>query len=211
MRITTQGEGFAPRIVVGEAGDHGQGALRIKGTELYAQALVIGQDVTLEECQGALEDVSSADVPSYDGNAIATIEMIQAIVEIANDDSPPPSEELAWSPGMGFLRPGTIVVFGQGTRTDIEGDVHEIIGERYEVIQLHAAQVGWEPPLVPALFKRVAAPSPGGGPPEWVKPTGGHDAYKQGDKVTFQGKVYESLINGNVWSPTEHAAGWKLA
>ena len=46
--------------------------------------------------------------------------------------------------------------------------------------------------------------------PEFVQPTGVHDAYQTGDRVTFEGKVYESAIDGNVWSPTENPAGWKL-
>jgi hypothetical protein len=50
----------------------------------------------------------------------------------------------------------------------------------------------------------------GGPPPEWVQPTGAHDAYNIGDRVTFQGAVYESLINGNVWSPAVYPAGWLL-
>jgi len=27
--------------------------------------------------------------------------------------------------------------------------------------------------------------------------------------VTFEGKVYESTIDANVWSPTAYPAGWK--
>ena len=46
--------------------------------------------------------------------------------------------------------------------------------------------------------------------PEWVQPTGGHDAYNVGDKVTFQGTRYVSLINGNVWSPTAYPQGWQV-
>jgi len=30
-----------------------------------------------------------------------------------------------------------------------------------------------------------------------------------GDKVRFNGKVYESVINGNVWSPADYPAGWR--
>ena len=45
--------------------------------------------------------------------------------------------------------------------------------------------------------------------PEWVQPLGAHDAYKTGDRVTFDGKVYESTIDGNVWSPAVYPAGWK--
>lgn len=45
--------------------------------------------------------------------------------------------------------------------------------------------------------------------PDYVKPTGAHDAYKKGDKVRFEGKIYESLIYANVHSPSEFPAGWK--
>ena len=29
------------------------------------------------------------------------------------------------------------------------------------------------------------------------------------DKVIFEGKVYESLIDGNTWSPVDYPQGWK--
>ena len=36
-----------------------------------------------------------------------------------------------------------------------------------------------------------------------------HDAYKKGDKITFNGKHYISLIDANVYSPTAYPAGWQ--
>ena len=45
--------------------------------------------------------------------------------------------------------------------------------------------------------------------PDFVQPTGAHDAYAKGDKVKYNGKVYESLIDNNAYSPTEYPAGWK--
>lgn len=48
-----------------------------------------------------------------------------------------------------------------------------------------------------------------GGAPEWVQPTGQHDAYQSGDQVTFEGAVYESVIDANTWSPEAYPAGWK--
>ncbi|MDK8668977.1 hypothetical protein QP902_09870 [Corynebacterium marquesiae] len=45
--------------------------------------------------------------------------------------------------------------------------------------------------------------------PAYRQPSGGHDAYKQGDRVTFNGAVYESTINGNVWAPDAYPQGWK--
>ena len=46
--------------------------------------------------------------------------------------------------------------------------------------------------------------------PEYVQPTGGHDAYKAGDKVTYKGKQYECLIDGCVWTPDNYPQGWKV-
>lgn len=48
----------------------------------------------------------------------------------------------------------------------------------------------------------------GTAPAEWVQPSGGHDAYQTGDRVTFEGAVWESLLDGNIWSPTDHPEGW---
>lgn len=46
--------------------------------------------------------------------------------------------------------------------------------------------------------------------PEFIQPTGAHDAYGIGDRVTYNGKVYESTMAGNVWSPDAYPQGWKL-
>ena len=44
---------------------------------------------------------------------------------------------------------------------------------------------------------------------DFVQPTGAHDTYAKGDKVRFNGKVYESLIDNNAYSPSAYPAGWK--
>ena len=45
--------------------------------------------------------------------------------------------------------------------------------------------------------------------PEYKQPTGAHDAYKIGDKITFEGNKYVCQMDNCVWSPTEYPAGWK--
>jgi hypothetical protein len=76
----------------------------------------------------------------------------------------------------------------------------------YECIQAHTSLEGWEPDKTPALWKIVEeTPSV----QEWKQPTGAHDAYNIGDRVLFNGKTYESVINANVWSPAVYPAGWK--
>lgn len=45
--------------------------------------------------------------------------------------------------------------------------------------------------------------------PEYVQPTGAHDAYKIGDKITYNGKHYECIFDNCVWNPDEYPSGWK--
>ena len=78
--------------------------------------------------------------------------------------------------------------------------------ELYKCVQSHTTQSDWTPDTTPALWTKVSVDEW----PEWVQPTGAHDAYNAGDKVTFEGQHYVSLINGNVWSPTAYPAGWQL-
>ena len=77
----------------------------------------------------------------------------------------------------------------------------------YKCVQAHTSQEGWEPHSTPALWTKVAKD---GEIPDWVQPTGAQDAYNTGDKVRYEGKVYESTVDGNVWSPTDYPQGWRL-
>lgn len=45
--------------------------------------------------------------------------------------------------------------------------------------------------------------------PEYVQPTGAHDAYNIGMGCTFNGEKYICLINGCVWDPITYPAGWQ--
>ena len=73
----------------------------------------------------------------------------------------------------------------------------------YECVQAHTTQSDWSPPVVPALWKQHRADLAA-----WVAPTGAHDAYPLGARVTFKGRIYESKIAANVYSPTAYPAGW---
>ena len=45
--------------------------------------------------------------------------------------------------------------------------------------------------------------------PAWVQPDA-TNGYHIGDKVHYQGLIYQSLIDNNVWSPDAYPAGWTL-
>ncbi len=45
--------------------------------------------------------------------------------------------------------------------------------------------------------------------PEYKQPTGAHDSYKNGDKVTYKGKKYICKIDNCVWSPEVYPNAWE--
>ena len=77
----------------------------------------------------------------------------------------------------------------------------------YKVVQNHTSQGEWLPNLTPALYTPIGLDD--GGHPVWARPTGAHDAYNMGDIVNYNGKIYESTMDGNTYSPDEYPAGWK--
>lgn len=80
-------------------------------------------------------------------------------------------------------------------------------GILYSVLQAHTSQDGWTPDKAVSLFAKVLIPDPDV-IPDWEQPDS-TNPYKKGDRVRFNGKVYESLIDNNVWSPSAYPAGWR--
>ena len=78
----------------------------------------------------------------------------------------------------------------------------------YKVLQAHKVQSNWTPEDAPSLFAEVLTDPTGETILEWRQPDS-TNAYMKGDKVIFEGKTYESLIDNNVWSPAAYPAGWK--
>lgn len=77
----------------------------------------------------------------------------------------------------------------------------------YKVLQNHTSQEGWTPTSAPSLFAKVLTSE--GEILEWEQPSS-TNPYMKGDKVKYNGKIYESVIDNNVWSPDGYPAGWKL-
>ena len=81
-------------------------------------------------------------------------------------------------------------------------------GILYKVIQAHTSQADWTPATAPSLFAKVINETIDGSIPEFEQPDS-TNPYMKGDRVIFNGKVYESLIDNNVYSPEAYPAGWK--
>lgn len=80
-------------------------------------------------------------------------------------------------------------------------------GVLYKVLQDHTSQQTWTPLDAPSLFAKVLT-STTGEPQEWEQPDS-TNGYKVGDRVIFNGKIYESTVDNNVWSPGAYPVGWK--
>lgn len=79
----------------------------------------------------------------------------------------------------------------------------------YKVLQDHTSQAGWTPDAAPSLFATVLT-SDDGTPLAWVQPDS-TNPYMIGDKVIHNDQVWVSLVDNNVWEPTdENAALWEL-
>lgn len=76
----------------------------------------------------------------------------------------------------------------------------------YKVLQNHTSQEGWTPTSAPSLFAKVLTSE--GEILDWEQPSS-TNPYMKGDKVRYNGKVYESLIDNNVWAPDAYPLGWK--
>lgn len=76
----------------------------------------------------------------------------------------------------------------------------------YKCLQDHISQSAWAPEDAVSLWVRTDDPAIEW--PEWVQPTGAHDSYSKGAKVTHNGKKWISDIDANVWEPGTPSSNW---
>ena len=76
----------------------------------------------------------------------------------------------------------------------------------YQVLQEHTSSETWPPDASPSLYKAIGVTEDGY--PEWVQPLGASDAYNTGDIVSYNGVLYKSIMDGNVWPPD--VSGWEV-
>lgn len=88
----------------------------------------------------------------------------------------------------------------------IDGDRVRYDGKLYKCLLSHMSQPDWPPDTAVSLFAVIS--DPGVEWPEWVLPTGAHNAYQSGDRVFHNGKKYISLEDNNVWEPGVY--GWEV-
>lgn len=103
----------------------------------------------------------------------------------------------SWQPGKAYVV-GDFITYGDNSVGD---------PQLYKVVQAHTSQADWKPDVTASLYSPVGLDD--SGYPVWAQPTGAHDAYNKGDIVNYNGVLYESIIDGNIYSPEAYPAGWK--
>ena len=159
--------------------------------------LTDAQKARLEEIQFA--ELSQSEVEAYVIDGIGTIPDTRSDVDKLIDLIPPENinEDVVamaeeWQPNRKYPKDKYV----------------KYRGVMYKVLQAHRAQPDWTPDKSPSLFAPLLT-SPTGEVLEWVQPES-TNPYMKGDRVIYNGKVYESIIDNNVWSPDGYPAGWKL-
>lgn len=111
------------------------------------------------------------------------------------------------------LRDEAAAMLAEVERREAEGTARATV---VEAVQAYADQQGltvlqaWRS-LAPEGVEVPDDPEPEPVPdaPEFVQPTGAHDAYNTGDLVTFEGRVYQAVIDAVTWSPSAYPQAWK--
>ena len=104
----------------------------------------------------------------------------------------------AWAAGRSYAV-GDIVRHGENSVGD---------PQLYKVVQAHTSQADWLPEATPALYDPFGLDE--AGYPLWSQPAGAHDAYNAGDIVDYNGTLYQSLVDGNVWEPGTYTGVWEV-
>lgn len=140
------------------------------------------------------------EAPVYVQTSPAMSEIIMAVKTMLAKDAAELSDEEALS--VAALYP----TWASKMNTTVSvGDRLWYDDKLYKVIQTHTVQNNWTPDVSDSLFVEVSIEEW----PEFVQPTGAQDAYNIGDKITFNGKHYVSLIDSNVYSPEAYPQGWQ--
>lgn len=194
-------------------------ALQIFATTLYADDESAMQIASIYPVWAADKQYKANDVISYGKNSVGDPQLYLVLQAHKSQSDWLPDATASLYKKMGISESGYPIwtqPLGAVDAYNI-GDIVSYNGKLYKSII--NANV-WAPDAYPAGWEEYTESTGGGGTtepetpptetiPDFVQPTGAHDAYKKGDKVRFNGKVYESLIDANAYSPSDYPAGWK--
>lgn len=104
--------------------------------------------------------------------------------------------------------PDSVSYIGKDTATeDKPASIVRYNNALYRCLQSHTSQASWTPEASPSLWVLIDDPAIEW--PEWKQPTGAHDAYSLGAKVSHNGKKWISQIAANTVEPGTDERYWK--
>lgn len=192
------------------------GALVAAGTlrtgDVLATAHVLHADADENALLGALTAAGVSAPPLPDaGEPLEQDDIYEyggTLVMVRKDTVRVPGDPLKQVSEFGVYQPGTEAwawVAGEilpvGSHRVYDGVVYELYRD--------IGDANWSPPPQVAAHWRVAPTADEW--PEWVQPTGAHDAYNTGDQVTHNGQHWINTVPEpqlNSWEPGVH--GWEL-
>ncbi len=192
------------------------------GTELYAQEQYIPDFQAAKAAQNMLQRPADFVCQSSAGRVVKLLQPYDSTVYTGEPETLPAQWGFVWSTDPAKALP----FVAMSTSPYMTGDCCTDGGKVWRstidnnVWAPTAYPQGWEeatgtdtPEPEPEPEPEPGTePEPGDGEediPAFVQPTGAHDAYQTGDRVTYNGHIYESTINNNVWSPDTYPQGWK--
>lgn len=179
------------------------GAAEKLGQQIVQQGRELGAAI---EAQGrtfgaAIEAQSTALGERIDGQtALLGAARVAARRTVAADADAMTADELAACVPLFDAWDGSSVAYAMG-------DIVAYSGALYRCAQAHTSQAGWTPDISRALWTPmgISADDPEA-VPDWVQPTGAHDAYAKGSHVMHGGIEWVSDLDANVWEPG--VSGW---
>lgn len=139
-------------------------------------------------------------------------ETFQAIINAGGYDLEDITQRLKTMYAMGELTEEGMKQLLEQAQTDAKpDDSYAPLADRVKAIE------EWETTIEERLSKLESGSSTDPGEseesgdkwPEYKQPTGAHDAYRVGDKITYNGKHYTCVLDGCVWSPDTYPQGWQ--
>ena len=163
----------------------------------------LGQQIMQQgrELGAAIEAQSTALGKRIDGQeALLGAARVAARRTVAADADNMTADELAACVPLFDAWDGSSVAYAMG-------DIVAYSGALYRCAQAHTSQAGWTPDISRALWTPmgISADDPEA-VPDWVQPTGSHDAYPKDSHVMHNGVEWVSDMDGNVWEPG--VSGW---
>lgn len=179
------------------------------------------REMSLEDNRTIMRWIASDEMPRKEAAAKADKANAELMHELQQDGQLPAPEALPAGEPLpadvanipAWKSPGTnhALMYQKGDRVRHNGKVvrstHDGLNH-WEPTTLNLDGRIWEEELPAEEEPDMGEPPTEEEPEEFVQPAGAHDAYQTGDTVLFEGTVYRSTMDNNVWSPAANPTAW---